>query len=70
MQVASDIVRSIVGGKHKRYISTGSDVTMYNILGYMQCWLCPGSISSLLQDKFGLKKLKAILADEALKPTH
>jgi len=37
---------------------------MYNILGYMQSWVCPGKISALFQEKFGLLKLQKSLQEK------
>ena len=57
-KVAAAIAQSLLAKQPPRYISTGSDVRMYNILGFMQCWLCPAKISDLFQEKFGLKTLQ------------
>lgn len=57
-QVAAAIAKGLAEKKSSRYISTGSDVRMYNFLGFMQTWLCPATISSMLQEKFGLKQLQ------------
>ena len=56
-QVAVAIANSLLAKGAPRYITAGSDVRMYNILGFMQFWLCPARISNLLQEKFGLKTL-------------
>lgn len=55
--VAAAIAKGLAARKAPRYISTGSDVGMYNVLGFMQTWLCPATISNMLQEKFGLKQL-------------
>ena len=57
-KVAAAIAKSMLAKEVPRYVSTGSDVRMYNILGFMQCWICPVKMSGLLQEKFGLKTLQ------------
>ena len=57
-QVAAAIAKALSEKLALRYLSTGSDVRMYNMLGFMQCWLCPSKISNLLREKFGLKALE------------
>lgn len=57
--VALAITKVLNSRKSPRYISTGSNVRLYNLLGYIQCWLWPALVSSLFQDKFGLNALKS-----------
>ena len=62
-QVAKDIVQSVLKKSPPRYVKTGTGVGLYTFLGYLQSFVCPGSISTMLQDKFGLKKLQQIIAE-------
>ena len=57
--VAADLAKALLCKKPPRYVSTGSNVRLYSLLGFMQCWLCPGKISNLFQEKFGLKLLES-----------
>lgn len=61
-QVAIHIVKGAMKQSPARYIKTGTNVRIYNFLGYLQSFVCPGSINSMLQKKFGLQKLERIVA--------
>ena len=63
-QVAADIVKGILRRKAPRYISTGSQVRLLTLLGYLQAWLFPEGISRSFQEKFGLKKLQHVLTKQ------
>lgn len=64
-QVADAIVKGLEQKRTPRFVSSGSDVRLYSILGFMQYWLCPAKISDMFQEKFGLKTLEKYLQIQA-----